>query len=511
MASRPPIPSLPQRQQSSQQRTSSPTAPDDPASQQRRRSSIPQSATSEDSQTVFLNHPLSSDSSPKPEDIHRQASPRRKPQRVPTSQEPRKCWICFSDETEDNPTSSEWRSPCPCALTAHEACLLDWVAAEENTNSRPSARKKIQCPQCKEPIMIARPRSLVVEGVQAVERATGRLLVPFAVVTVLGTVITGCWMHGFSTVYLIFGPEDAENLLGIDSHLTMNSNWGLGLPFIPITLFAARTTVADNLLPILPIFYFASNTPRRYGPLWPPSAAMTLATLPYIRAAYNEFYTRVLAPKEKAWVKEIQPRAGEDGGNEGQAEEEQANNVPGDGMNFEVDLQLEIIEDDEEGEAPQLQQERPARNPPGEDHVGANPNQNQNPNQGQNRNLAHERHNHVHAGGQRPGAILFEPLKSAQAIIGALVFPSISAAMGAMLKAVLPRTWTTPPSRWDRYPPGFLQSRFGRSIVGGCLFIVLKDTLSLYSKYRMAQNHRMRKVVDYKPTRARQKAGSKSL
>ena len=362
----------------------------------------------------------------------------------------------------------------------------------------------IQCPQCKEPITVARPRSLVVEGVQAVERATGRLLVPFAVVTVLGTVITGCWMHGFSTVYLIFGPEDAEVLLGIDSHMSMNSNWGLSLPFIPLTLFAARTTMADNLLPILPIFYFASNTPRRDGPLWPPSAAMTVATLPYIRAAYNEFYTRVLAPKEKAWVKEIQLRAGEDVENEGQGQEEQANNEGGNGMNFEVDLQLEIIEDEEEEvEQDRQQQERPARNRPAEGQGGANQNQNQ------NRNLGHEHHNHVHAV-QRPGAILFEPLKSAQAIIGALVFPSVSAAMGALLKAVLPITWTTPPSRWDRYPTGFLQSRFGRSIVGGCLLIVLKDTLSLYSKYRLAQNHRMRRIVDYNPTKAKQKAGARS-
>lgn len=362
----------------------------------------------------------------------------------------------------------------------------------------------IQCPQCKEPITVARPRSLVVEGMQAVERATVRLLVPFAVVTVLGTVITGCWMHGFSTVYLILGPEDAEVLLGIDSHMSMNSNWGLSLPFIPLTLFVARTTMADNLLPILPIFYFASNTPRCDGPLWPPSMAMTMATLPYIRAAYNGFYIRVLAPKEKAWVKEIQPRAGENGENEGQGQEEQANNEGGDGMNFEVDLQLEIIEDEEaEVEQDRQQQERPARNRPAEGQGGANQNQNQ------NRHLGHEHHNHVHAV-QRPGAILFEPLKSAQAIIGALVFPSISAAMGALLKAVLPITWTTPPSRWDRYPTGFLQSRFGRSIVGGCLFIVLKDTLSLYSKYRLAQNHRMRRIVDYKPTKAKQKAGARS-
>ena len=299
MASRPAISTPLQRQQSSQQRSSSPRAFEATSPHQSRRSSIPQSATSEDSQTVLLNHPSSSESSPNPTNKQRQASPRPKPVRVPTSKEPRKCWICFSDETEDSPTSSEWRSPCPCALTAHEACILDWVAAEENANHTVSERKKIQCPQCKAPITIARPRSLIVEGVNAVERATGRLLLPFAMVTVLGTIITGCWMHGFSTVYLIFGPEDAERLLGLDSQMSMNSSWGMGLPLIPLTLCAARTTAADNLLPIVPIFYFASNSPRRDGPLWPPSAAMTMATLPYIRAAYQEFYKRVVAPKDK--------------------------------------------------------------------------------------------------------------------------------------------------------------------------------------------------------------------
>ena len=498
MASRPAISTPLQRQQSSQQPSSSPRAFEATSSQQSRRTSIPQSATSEDSQTVFLNHPSSSESSPKPTNNQRQASPRPKPTRVPTSKEPRKCWICFSDETEDSLTSSEWRSPCPCALTAHEACILDWVAAEENANNTVSERKKIQCPQCKAPITIDRPRSLIVEGVNAVERATGRLLLPFAMVTVLGTIITGCWMHGFSTVYLIFGPEDAERLLGLDSQMSMNSSWGMGLPLIPLTLCAARTTAADNLLPIVPIFYFASNSPRRDGPLWPPSAAMTMATLPYIRAAYQEFYKRVVAPREKAWTKEVQPRAGEDGGNgaQGQEQEEARNGDGGDGVEFEVDFQLEVIEDREEVEEPQRPQDPPAGNPP----LGGQGDADR-PLEDELRFEVPMPHDHNHNHGPAPrgvGFLQIEARKVTQSIIGALIFPSISAAMGVLLKAVLPRTWTTSPGRWERYPAGFLQSRFGRSIAGGCLFIVLRDTILLYSKYRLAQDHKKRRVVDYK-------------
>lgn len=170
----------PQRQQSSQNRQSSPEAS---SSQQNRRSSIPQSATSEDSQTVLLSHPSSSESSPKPElQQTQQATP--KIQRADSDKEPRKCWICFADETEDTPTSSEWRSPCPCSLTAHESCLLDFVAdLEAPQNRKSTGPPRIECPQCKAKITIARPRSLVVEGVRAVQRATARFILPFTFVT----------------------------------------------------------------------------------------------------------------------------------------------------------------------------------------------------------------------------------------------------------------------------------------------------------------------------------------
>ena len=170
----------PQRQQSSRQRRSSPEASN---LQHHRRSSIPQSATSEDSQTVLLNHPSSSESSPKPEPEPKQQV-RPKIQTAESNKEPRKCWICFADETEDTPTSSEWRSPCPCSLTAHESCLLDFVAdLEAPRNRKSSGPPKIECPQCKAKITIARPRSLVVEGVRAVQRATARFILPFTFVT----------------------------------------------------------------------------------------------------------------------------------------------------------------------------------------------------------------------------------------------------------------------------------------------------------------------------------------
>ena len=323
-------------------------------------------------------------------------------------------------------------------------------------------------------------------------------------------------MHGYSTIYLLFGFKDAERLLGVDNAVGINSKWALGLPLVPLALIAARTRYADNLLPILPIFYFAATGPQRDGPLWPPSASMTVAILPYIRAAYNEFYDRVCAPREKAWIQQIQPRAG-DRDEDGQHEQNQdhANDFE-DVMDIGLDLQVEIVEEEEGHEDGQAAGNAPVEER-GQDNQGRDRvhnhiqnhiqnhnhpmggNNAQEPNLHQQLHQHQHRHQHQHQHENQNGVqgLVLNFFSIPQTIIGALIFPSISAAMGALLQIALPRSWTTPPSRWDRHPVGFLQSRFGRSIVGGCLFVVLKDTLMLYSRYRLAQDHKKRRVVDY--------------
>lgn len=454
------------------------------------------SATSEDSQTVLLN-PFSVESSPKPEQQQSQARSRPR-----TSSGPRKCWICFSDETEDTPTSSVWRSPCPCALRAHESCLLDWVADLEapNRRRRSSQRPKIECPQCKNEIIIARPRSYVVDGVNAIEAAAGRLLVPSLLGTLGGIVLTGCWLHGCSTIYILFGPTDTKRIFGFNNGARMSWNMGLSLPFIPIVLVLSRTSLADSVLPVLPIFFLGTKIPtRQASSLWPPSAAMTLAMLPYLRGAYNAFYKWILAPRERAWLKEIQPRAGEPG--EGPAEEhggaaanEQEHEMEG-GLNFELGLEVEIFEDDNNPVPVPAAQPQPAADNP--------------PPQAQNPPVQEHQHQHQHQHAPQQNIIL-STSRLADTIIGALLFPTISATMGALLSLCLPRSWTTnpaPPNYWSRAgaPTGLLQSRFGRSVVGGCLFVVLKDAVVLYSRFRLAQGHRQRRVLDWGEGKGRRK------
>lgn len=68
---------------------------------------------------------------------------------------PRRCFICLTDEEpSDNP--SDWVSPCPCTLEAHQDCILEWVTDCERSS------KPLNCPICKSPIHMEGPSDLLV-------------------------------------------------------------------------------------------------------------------------------------------------------------------------------------------------------------------------------------------------------------------------------------------------------------------------------------------------------------
>ena len=481
------------------QQSSSPSASEPSSTQPQRESSVPPSAASETSSISLLNHPSSAESSrkpsPSPETQKQQQLARPKPQTVPSSAEPKKCWICLQNETEDTPTSSQWRSPCACKLQAHETCLLDWVAEVERPRPGNPGKPKVECPQCKTSIHVVRPRSFVLEFLRRAQRIQARLTLPFTAVALLGGITYGCYIHGLNTVYVMFGTKDAERLLGSGQATgRLYNNLEFLLPFIPVTLLASRTHYADSLLPALPIFYFTVNQPTRHAGLWPPSATMTLIALPYIRAAYNETLKYLFAEKEKAWIKEIQPRGGE-GADQGEQQAEDQPAGDGEGMNIELGIQLEVVEEDEARPDEAHPPAQPAAEPPADGQANAQNNGRNGPQQpaAPAANPQPQPVNAANAANAIP-IIINVVLEKA---IGALIFPTIASSMGMALDLLLPRKWVVPPGRWENYPVGFLQSRFGRSVVGGCLFVVLKDSLLLYSKYRMAQVHKQRRVMDY--------------
>lgn len=474
-----------QNQLDSHQRPSTPTSRTTSPNFNRRRSRPP-SVVSEDSQVVLLNDPHNSHpSSPRTSDRHRaQISSSSKASSI--AGEGRKCWICLATETEDTPTSSAWRAPCPCALTAHERCLLDWVTQLEDPHH---SRKTIECPQCKAKITIVRPRSYFAEGILALESAGGRLVIPIILMTVAGGVLAGFWVHGCVTILLIFGIEDGDALLGFAANGTVSSA-DLFLPLVPVLLIASRTTMFDNLLRALPIVFLYSHVSAwSSSKLWPPSPAITFLALPYIRSAYNAFYDYFFAPRKKAWLKELEPRGGDHG--EGPANE---NNLPpeeqGDeqahGHVFEIGLEIQLVAGDDVPDQP-----LPVEIPPAEQ---AN---------GENAPVAPVQA----APRERQLDIVASSMGLADKIVGALLFPALGAAMGELLKLALPYAWRTPPRTWERRSAGLLQTRWGRSVVGGCLVVLLKDSLVLYSRYHLAQTQRKRTVLDW-PGKGKRSAGA---
>ena len=111
---------------------------------------------------------------------------------------------------------------------------------------------------------------------------------------------------------------------------------------------------------------------------------------------------------------------------------------------------------------------------------------------------------HPAAAGER--RLSYSVTAIAETVLGALMFPTIAGISGELLRLCLPRSWTAPTMAsglFSRRLPakGLLQEKWGRSLVGGCLFVVLKDAVMLYVRWRMAQMHRNRKVLDYTGTR----------
>ncbi|KAG7001964.1 hypothetical protein G7Y79_00030g064970 [Physcia stellaris] len=483
-----------------------------------RRSS--QSSTSEDSQTVLIDPPSSLEtSSHNSSDENAETTPQALP--LSSGDEPRKCWICFSDETEDEPTASEWISPCPCALKAHQACLLDWIADLESPKRRKA--KKIQCPQCKSDIEVMQPHSLSISFVRAIQRISGVLMWPAAVVAASGMVFAGFIAHGVGTTWVLLERHEFNRFVFPRGGF-MSLRRCIGVASIPIALITSRTKAGDNILPFLPVIYYASNklSPRRHA--YDGALCVWITALPVIRSLYFGAYRRFLLPYENAWVQEIRPKAAENTEeNNIQPDQEGGDEEGGEGggpldMDFELGVQIEVeaVEDDgfehhhhhhhiheepQPNNQPAQQQEAAVPEPIniGDNERNANnldrdpiPNQEAQPEQ-------HPQPQPQAQPRQRPVIqnFIFAIPDFNRLSIGALVFPFVSYYVGELLKHNLPSTWVRPPGYWYRGNGGILQTRYGRTIVGGCLFVVLKDTLFLYSKYSMAQNHKQRRVLNF--------------
>jgi hypothetical protein len=133
-------------------------------------------------------------------------------QEVP-KEEAHRCWICQQDSTEDEP-GIEWRTPCPCSLTAHHSCLLEWIVAEEAPRPGELATTRhIVCPQCHAEIKIERPQDYLVLATESVQRMAKALVIPAALSSLIACFYSGFLMYGINTLQMVFGHDEAYRIM----------------------------------------------------------------------------------------------------------------------------------------------------------------------------------------------------------------------------------------------------------------------------------------------------------
>lgn len=454
-------------------------------------------------------------------------------QAISTPEDLKKCWICFADESEDTPTTSPWKSPCPCALVAHEECLLDWIADKESASAQTAL--EIKCPQCKADIVLQRPRDAVVEMVQSIQRTAAVAVLPALSLVATGTIYHAFQIHGMHSILMIFGDDHGLRILQpmLLSSSRAVVNWGpqellrhlhrnwrllIGVPLITPSILMSRTRLADRFLPLIPLALLATRDPRfDYGVttgLWPPSPSMTVIALPYVRAMYNACYDRFVAPHEKKWLAAVRPRAG-------QVEQPEADLQHLDhdhdhdhhhhhhhGVDAQVQVEVRLDADIFGGwnqPAPEAEPFNPPAVEPQQIEAGNMPAADQPP---QDAPVGIPADQPVVVNREQRLSISTTDL--AEKFLGALLLPAFSALAGEGLKHVLPAKWTMPSptaiglqrfTATSKVAPGLLQQRWWRSIVGGCLLVVLKDAVTLYVRWKMAVQHKQRKVLDYQGKR----------
>lgn len=91
-------------------------------------------------------------------------------------------------------------------------------------------------------------------------------------------------------------------------------------------------------------------------------------------------------------------------------------------------------------------------------------------------------------------------------LASALLLPVISCAAGEVLRLALPQSWTAASTqyRWRSQRLGLLQQQWGRSLVGGCMYVVLKDMLRVYAKSRKVKGMKNRRIKNVDRARRHQ-------
>jgi len=306
----------------------------------------------------------------------------------------------------------------------------------------------------------------------------------------MGTILSGCWAHGRLATYLVFGREHDQQIF----RWAANNRHGLVYSYIliPLSLIFSRTRYAEFILPMGTITLLSTQLPSNLegpfvdwdAPYWPPSPATFFMVLPTLKQFYDWSYEKCFGELNKKWIGAVMPRREE--GYEGQ--ERNMENI----LN---EHEAELAEQDEGGGGGMVLELEVNMGAVMEGDAGAeNAGQDNNP---EPANIPQDR-GRVH---QLLGdnELMDDTSSVGQLVIGSLLLPLVASTAGDLLALLLPTSWLSP--RWNYYPRsgrvGFFATKWGRSVVGGLAFCVLKDMLVTYCRWRLAEAHKKRRVMNF--------------
>lgn len=456
---------------------------------------------------------------------------------------PRRCFICLTDQDPSDPPGT-WVDPCPCTLEAHQDCMLSWVTDCEHSNKPllcPVCKSKIEL-EGHWDLVVAASDALHrrFTRISPFVLFTGVSMGVQFSLQLYGALALWTFAGKNSLLRFLMGPDMVIDTTRAGSMALVKDRVWKALAMMnvaPALLFGRLLPNLSNkifvpaasLVSLPPLT--SSSMPRlkadacKYGMYhimhhdefvtWPPSPRLAIAAFPYIRSIYYNLWWELVLPYEvklnrqlaglppteerEAVNRRADGEANVDGGvlgilqgimdaldpdepdqpggHENQDLREQGEidgNVQG-----EIMVELQIGQVELEGVVPVDQE--PAREVEVEARVhdeparaaGAAP---------ANAGEQGQGHEALQAPLRRMGIGAFLSNVS-NAIVSALILPGISLVMGEALRLVLPSPWTRaragPAAR-----PGLLQQQWGRSLVGGCLYVVLKDAVRVYAKSR---------------------------
>ncbi|CAO3569319.1 unnamed protein product [Mortierella alpina] len=337
----------------------------------------------------------------------------------PAYQEQNRCYICFGTEED---SEGRWVRPCQCTLVSHEDCLLDWI----DKNRLQFAKKQVRCSVCNTAYRLAEPNSMLL-NVYSTFDSLIHAGIPY--LTVLGltcSVLITSTTYGAYAVLTVCGTEEGEKLLGSPSPWSWRV-W-TGLPLIPVILIFSRTKLIDSFMPLVPLL-IVGNEQLRVS--FPPSPALTLSVMPWIRMAYNSLWTGMVSRLEHRWRQQQIAGSG----------------VARLGMSASIDTM----------DADAAAAAAATGGNPGDFEIVPMPDD------------------------EMP---FFDRKDLGRTIVGALLMPAISSICGSFLGHF-----------------SFVRTRvpdtFHRNILGGCLFVVVKDLANLFGTYQEMKRRRVRRIREY--------------